>query len=106
MEHRAGVLVSFKDQQNVTSIQMRNGRICIESERRTTYTNGLESEAVSSNVSHYRVCNFFETTNSGGDLITVYEKEGEEGVLKFAAEKLESMMYENGVVSCFDKRVR
>ncbi|KAI6224434.1 Inactive [Aphelenchoides fujianensis] len=33
---------------------------------------------------------------SGGELVTVYEKEGEEGVLRFAAEKLEPMMYENG----------
>ncbi|KAI6229478.1 Inactive [Aphelenchoides besseyi] len=33
---------------------------------------------------------------TGGDLITNYEKEGEEGVLRFAAEKLEPMMYENG----------
>jgi hypothetical protein len=32
----------------------------------------------------------------GGDLITIYEKEGEEGVLKFAAEKIEPMLYENG----------
>lgn len=32
----------------------------------------------------------------GGDLITVYEKEGEEGVLRFAAEKIEPMMYDNG----------
>ncbi|KAI6170476.1 Inactive [Aphelenchoides bicaudatus] len=33
---------------------------------------------------------------SGGDLITIYEKEGEEGVIRFAAEKLEPMMYDNG----------
>uniref|UniRef100_A0A914Y0A7 Uncharacterized protein n=1 Tax=Panagrolaimus superbus TaxID=310955 RepID=A0A914Y0A7_9BILA len=33
-------------------------------------------------------------TRSGGELITIYEKEGEDGVLKFAQEKIESMMYE------------
>lgn len=35
-------------------------------------------------------------TLAGGELITIYEKEGEEGVLRFAAEKIEPMMYENG----------
>ena len=29
-------------------------------------------------------------------MITIYEKEGEEGVLKFAQEKIEPMMYEDG----------
>ena len=29
-------------------------------------------------------------------MITIYEKEGEEGVLKFAAEKIEPMLYEEG----------
>uniref|UniRef100_A0AC34PUE8 Ion transport domain-containing protein n=1 Tax=Panagrolaimus sp. JU765 TaxID=591449 RepID=A0AC34PUE8_9BILA len=33
---------------------------------------------------------------SGGELITIYEKEGEEGVVKFAMEKIEPMLYENG----------
>ncbi|KAK0397772.1 hypothetical protein QR680_002261 [Steinernema hermaphroditum] len=32
----------------------------------------------------------------GGELIAAYEKEGEEGVLKFAEEKLAPMMFENG----------
>ena len=29
-------------------------------------------------------------------MITIYEKEGEEGVLKFAVEKIEPMLYEEG----------
>lgn len=29
-------------------------------------------------------------------MITIYEKEGEEGVVKFAMEKIEPMLYENG----------
>ncbi|CAD5218239.1 unnamed protein product [Bursaphelenchus okinawaensis] len=33
---------------------------------------------------------------TGGELLTIYEKEGEDGVLRFAAEKMEPMMYENG----------
>ncbi|KAF7640482.1 ANK_REP_REGION domain-containing protein [Meloidogyne graminicola] len=33
---------------------------------------------------------------TGGELITVYEKEGEEGVLSFAQEKIESSMYNDG----------
>lgn len=34
--------------------------------------------------------------NLGGELISVYEKEGEEGVLNFAQEKLEPMLYNEG----------
>ncbi|VDM94905.1 unnamed protein product [Thelazia callipaeda] len=34
---------------------------------------------------------------TGGDLLAAFEKEGEDGVLKFANEKLVSMMYEDGV---------
>ncbi|KAI1726226.1 ankyrin repeats (3 copies) domain-containing protein [Ditylenchus destructor] len=33
---------------------------------------------------------------TGGELITVYEKDGEEGVLQFAQEKFEPMMYNEG----------
>lgn len=32
----------------------------------------------------------------GGELITIYEKDGEEGVLIFAQNKFESMMYNEG----------
>lgn len=32
----------------------------------------------------------------GGELITIYEKEGEDGVLRFAMERMLPMMYENG----------
>uniref|UniRef100_A0AC35U5Y8 ANK_REP_REGION domain-containing protein n=1 Tax=Rhabditophanes sp. KR3021 TaxID=114890 RepID=A0AC35U5Y8_9BILA len=33
---------------------------------------------------------------SGGELIQTFEKEGEEGVLRFAAEKIEPMLFNNG----------
>lgn len=34
--------------------------------------------------------------NLGGELISAFEKEGEEGVQRFATEKLTAMMYEDG----------
>jgi hypothetical protein len=34
--------------------------------------------------------------SSGGDLIAAYERDGDEGVLRFAAEKMVPMMYEDG----------
>ncbi|KAL3084616.1 hypothetical protein niasHS_009122 [Heterodera schachtii] len=35
----------------------------------------------------------------GGELLTVYERDGEEGVLRFAQEKMESMLYNEGAQS-------